>query len=1013
MVSRPQGFLRFIGSLRVTIVLLVFSMMLVFLATMAQTQLGIWEVMSRYIRTFFVWHEVGSFGYIPVFPGGWILGGLLLLNLTAAYIIRFRRSWRMVPLLMVHGGIALLLVSEWVTGMFAREMNLTFDEGEAKSYLEHPRETEFVLIETTDSAVDTVYAVHESYLADGKPFSHESLPVRAEVKLFYQNSRVFMLPPESAGAHPDEAMAEQGLGPRLRFAEEAPVVSTDGRNVVSAVLEFFDTGTGASLGTWAVSSVLAEPQSFTHEGRSFTLMIRPQREYLGYSLKLLEFTHQRHPGTEIPSHFASRIRLLNPENREDRELRISMNEPLRYQGRTFYQASYANNDQTSILQVVRNPGWTLPYIACLLVTAGLVWLMVLGIGKRRQPQGQKQSAQTAVSAGSANLGLLGWGILVLAAVWITWGLWPSRAGPDKPDLDGFGSLPVLADGRLKAMDSMAQGYLRALSGKTRVTLPEGRRVDASEWLLIMLTRPDEADHIPVFTLFHPELIAQFNQEESSRVTLTFEELRSYGAEIQDQAGYIREKDRAERSTYESAVLHLDYLLTLYWRVRHSLHLDDPQDLARMIDQYELEVHPRFVELRGMSNQEVPEPLMSVLHNSLLRYGVLDDFAQFAPLPYRANEEHPRGEWVTVGEVFQRSLQAEALHPAIKDYRDLLLAWTEGHTEGFNRAVDSLQTWMHSYFPMAAERAAFEAAFNRLALFWKGAALYVLIFLLVAISWLTGPRLRRIAWGLAWLTWTAHTIGILMRMYIQERPPVTSLYASAIFVGWAGVFLGLLWERRLRNGFGLAGAAALGFLTLVVAHNLGSDGDTIEVMRAVLDSNFWLATHVVVITIGYAAVYLAGVLAIAYLVVRLIPAAWSPELARSLSSSVIGVVAFALLFSFTGTVLGGIWADQSWGRFWGWDPKENGALLIVLWMAIILHLRVGGLISEKGLMVCAVFGNVIVAFSWFGVNMLGVGLHSYGFMEGAFFWLGLFMASQLLLMSLALLPEAKGTRTSRT
>jgi cytochrome c biogenesis factor len=118
----------------------------------------------------------------------------------------------------------------------------------------------------------------------------------------------------------------------------------------------------------------------------------------------------------------------------------------------------------------------------------------------------------------------------------------------------------------------------------------------------------------------------------------------------------------------------------------------------------------------------------------------------------------------------------------------------------------------------------------------------------------------------------------------------------------------------------------------------------------------------------------------------------------------GIICFALFFSFVGTVLGGIWADQSWGRFWGWDPKENGALLIVLWNAIILHARWAGYVREKGVMAMAIFGNVITSLSWFGVNMLGVGLHSYGFMDKAFWALAAFIGSQLLVMAICLLPR---------
>jgi ABC-type transport system involved in cytochrome c biogenesis permease subunit len=211
------------------------------------------------------------------------------------------------------------------------------------------------------------------------------------------------------------------------------------------------------------------------------------------------------------------------------------------------------------------------------------------------------------------------------------------------------------------------------------------------------------------------------------------------------------------------------------------------------------------------------------------------------------------------------------------------------------------------------------------------------------------------------------------------------------------------ERMYRRGFATAVAGAAGFASLIVAHHLSGDGDTMEMMRAVLDSNFWLATHVVTITIGYGGTFLAGSIAIAYTLRKhLVP---NPDgtTTQALLDTTYGILCFSLLFSFVGTVLGGIWADQSWGRFWGWDPKENGALLIVLWNALILHARWGRYVQERGIMAMAIVGNIITALAWFGVNMLGVGLHSYGFMDKAFWALLFFVLSQLALMGLCLLP----------
>jgi ABC-type transport system involved in cytochrome c biogenesis permease subunit len=249
----------------------------------------------------------------------------------------------------------------------------------------------------------------------------------------------------------------------------------------------------------------------------------------------------------------------------------------------------------------------------------------------------------------------------------------------------------------------------------------------------------------------------------------------------------------------------------------------------------------------------------------------------------------------------------------------------------------------------------------------------------------------------------HTGGLIFRMTLEGRPPVTNLYSSAIFIGWGACVLGLILEKFWRNSIGITVSCVVGFLTLIVAHHLSLGGDTMEMMRAVLDTNFWLATHVVVITLGYASTFVAGFLAIVFIVRGLFTTGLDGATAKSLNKMIYGILCFATLFSFVGTVLGGIWADQSWGRFWGWDPKENGALIIVLWNAIILHARWGGLVRERGLMALAIGGNIVTAWSWFGVNMLGIGLHSYGFMDAAFRWLMLFNGTQVLLIALAMLP----------
>jgi len=329
----------------------------------------------------------------------------------------------------------------------------------------------------------------------------------------------------------------------------------------------------------------------------------------------------------------------------------------------------------------------------------------------------------------------------------------------------------------------------------------------------------------------------------------------------------------------------------------------------------------------------------------------------------------------------------------------------GNVEVFNQAVADLGKWMHDQgYVTEVKKGREEHFFNTFAPFARAQGLYVIALLLACFSWLKMSRgLTNTAFYLIGLACVLHTVGLIFRMYLEGRPPVTNLYSSAVFVGWGAVLLGWILERIYRNGIGSCVAALVGFSTLIIAAHLSKEGDTMEMMRAVLDTNFWLATHVVCITIGYSATFLAGFLAIVYIVRGVFTPTLEKDTGKSLARMAYGIICFATFFSFVGTVLGGIWADQSWGRFWGWDSKENGALMIVVWNAIILHCRWGGFVKDRGLMALAVFGNIVTAWSWFGVNMLGIGLHSYGFMDSAFHTLQWFGISQILLILAAAQP----------
>ena len=369
-------------------------------------------------------------------------------------------------------------------------------------------------------------------------------------------------------------------------------------------------------------------------------------------------------------------------------------------------------------------------------------------------------------------------------------------------------------------------------------------------------------------------------------------------------------------------------------------------------------------------------------------------------------EDPSGDWQRVGTALLDAAKGEKISPAVEAYAAMGDAFRKGDVAAFNAA---LADYRASLVPGVFRRA---AQGPRRGFLQPDAAVLcrhghlrsrrpARRLLLVQFVGNAAP-LRRLARSC--LAFVIHTTGLIYRMVLEGRPPVTNLYSSAIFIGWGAVVLGLILEKIHRNGIGAVAAAGMGFITLIIAQNLALDGDTMEMMRAVLDTNFWLATHVVAVTTGYASTFVAGFLALIYILRGVFTKTLDEATGKSLARMVYGIVCFATLFSFVGTVLGGIWADQSWGRFWGWDPKENGALIIVLWNAMILHMRWGGMIRERGLINCAIFGNIVTSWSWFGVNMLGIGLHSYGFTDAAFKWLTLFVLSQLGFIVLGLLPD---------
>jgi hypothetical protein len=377
-----------LASLRLTVVLLALSIMLVFAGTWAQIDMGIWSTLKTYFRSFLVLIPIQIFlprewnvpGAIP-FPGGFTLGGLLMLNLVTAHAVRFQFTRKRSGILLIHSGLILLLVGELVTARFAEESNMTIHEGETVSFAEDTRSIELAIIDPSDPNRDQVVVISESLLREETLIANPLLPFEIQIDDFMINSDLL----NTADASPDQnARANRGIAvQRSVVAAERPMVSgveQRGIDLPAAYVTLF--ANGKNLGTWlvslyfALSSDLSRPMDQFQEvaagGKRYLMTMRYKRNYKPYMISLIDFKHDRYLGTETPKNFSSQIRLIDPTQNEDREVLIYMNNPLRYRGETFYQASFKRGDTATILQVVRNPGWLLPYIACTVGALGMI-----------------------------------------------------------------------------------------------------------------------------------------------------------------------------------------------------------------------------------------------------------------------------------------------------------------------------------------------------------------------------------------------------------------------------------------------------------------------------------------------------------------------------------------------------------------------------------------------------------------------------------------------------------------
>ena len=346
--------IKFFTSLRLTVVLLAFAIILVFIGTLAQVDEGLYNAQARYFRQWIIF-GLDLFGHkIPlILPGGYLIGTMLLANLLAAHIYRFQLSVKKIGIQLAHSGVILLLVGQLATDMLAHESQIHFVVGETKSYAESSQNYELAF--TTDAGANSeqVITIPQKLLARGGEIQNPSLPFTIRVKSFWKNSEPQFRAPMMQNAPP---LTTNGVAVNFDFSPAAEVKTMEDKNVPTALIEII--GSNGSLGDWLVSGwtadagmidglqqgytrdlgadmakqimgELTQPQEISTGGKVFTFALRPERNYLPFSMTLLKATHTVYTGTDIPKDFRSRVQLKNPQTGENREVEIYMHAPLR------------------------------------------------------------------------------------------------------------------------------------------------------------------------------------------------------------------------------------------------------------------------------------------------------------------------------------------------------------------------------------------------------------------------------------------------------------------------------------------------------------------------------------------------------------------------------------------------------------------------------------------------------------------------------------------------------------
>ena len=930
------------------------------IGTVSQKYIGLYQATQIFFSNPVIW----VYDAFP-FPGMPIIVAMIFFNLTFKLIFKSPFHPKKIGIMLTHIGALLLLVGGLFTALFSSEGYIALAEGESSNIVSDYHFREFVVMDKNGKVITKLD--HKNMLS-GQIINDEALPFTIKIEEYCVNCNIT--------ARENKTDDYQGMAMHMQLSA-APIKNNDEENMAGLTYSVYDADQKAIF--VSIEDVPKYP-SFTVNDKEYSFALRREQRAIPFTIELLDFEKESHPGTQMAKSYQSTV--LVKDGDLQWESVISMNAPLRYKGYTFFQSSFTQTPkgEISVFAVVWNVGRSFPYISGIVMCLGLILHLFLRTPKTK--------------AKKLALILLALGLTPL----------PSHA-QEAPNLDThlLGQLPILHEGRVKPIDSFARALRKELSGTENSAMP---------WLIDVLFDPARAQDRPTLKITNPDILTLLNLDKSPNKLYSYNQVSAGLAQKQERVIAILQVDENEWTAPQRDLIQIQRNLVTLQTLMATLTPFLPLNIILPETVEKPFTHLAAKPINFVDTITLQDDLQQTLKSIMAQKG--DDIESYTneeqallQLSYTLSMLQETGNGKALFNAFWSEgtwrapwsmINANLSSDIFQKWSALGKAYHQGDADQWNKAAAALHD---APLPPSIRGNALrvEYIYNQYNPFYISFLIGLgAVGALLLSLFCYGQNLpRQIVLPLLTSGLLCQVAGIAARIYILERAPVSTLYETVLFVSCVMTIYALISYVRQRKTLWLWLCACLGIFLQILGFSHNQDGDSFVMLSAVLNTNFWLTTHVLCITAGYAFCAITSLLAHYALVLMARGKDFAPQ--NDLFKNIHTAALISLFFAGIGTVLGGIWADQSWGRFWGWDPKENGAMLIVLWLIWSLHGRISGQLRMTGFLCALSYTSVILALSWFGVNILSVGLHAYGFTDSAAWILGAFIAIETTFIAL--------------